>query len=415
MDIIKPSNKAQLRKAKCLTGIMALIIGYLLIDKINTGLNQTTLAKKELIIATVEQGDIAITINGYGYLASKKRQLVTAYSRATVKEIVLKPGAKVKKDSVIAVLANPELIKQRENAEYALIEAQGNLRQLTLNHKRQLLAEKAQRAELLSQHKAIVLRLAAQQKLIANGIVSQLDYQSIRLQESQLKERVNILEQATKQLILINKEAVHIQLERIKQRQSQVDSAKNRLDKLKVKANFEGVLQTLSVSLGQSLSAGEEVAVIGSTSELIALVQISQTQVEKLLIGQVVEIDTRLDVIVGEIQRIDPIVVDNTVEIEVKLPDILPKSARPQQNIDASIKVKTLHNVLYIERPANIVANAVTNLYRLNENQTLAHRTELMVGEKSTRYIELINGIQQGQQYIISDLSNYQQNEIIIN
>jgi multidrug efflux pump subunit AcrA (membrane-fusion protein) len=415
VDIIKPINKAPLRKNRLIIAALVVLIGYLLIDRFNTELHQVTLAKKELIIATVKRGNIAITIDGYGYLASEKRQIITSYSRATVKEIVLKPGAKVQKDSVIVILANPELDKQRENAQYALVEAQANLRQLTLNQQRQLLTEKAQQAELLSEHKAIKLRLAAQQQLIANGIVSQLDYQSVRLHESQLKERITILEQATKQLILINKEAINIQLERIKQRQSQVESAQNRLDKLKVKANFDGVLQKLSVSLGQSLSAGEEIAMIGSTTELIANVRISQTQAEKLLIGQIVKIDTRLDIIVGEIKRIDPIVVDNTVKVEIKLPKVLPKNARPQQNIDASIMVKTLQNILYIERPANIKANTTNNLYRLDESQTLAYKTQLMVGNKTNGFIELVNGAQQGQRFIISDLSNYQQDEIAIN
>lgn len=414
MDIIKPISKTTSKKAKVIIIAMTMLLGYLLIDKLTSEMNQITLAKKELIIATVKRGDIDITIDGYGYLASEKRQLITSYSRATVKEIVLKPGAKVQKDSVIVILANPELDKQRENAQYALVEAQANLRQLTLNQQRQLLTEKAQQAELLSEHKAIKLRLAAQQQLIANGIVSQLDYQSVRLHESQLKERITILAQATKQLLLINKEAVNIQLERIKQRQSQLQSAQNRLDKLKVKANFDGVLQKLTVSLGQSLSSGEEIAVIGSTTELIANVRISQIQAEKLLIGQAVKIDTRLDVIVGEINRIDPIVVDNTVKIEIMLPKVLPKSARPQQNIDASIMVKTLKNVLYIERPANIKANTTNNLYRLNESQTLAYKTQLMVGNKTNGFIELVNGAQHGQRFIISDLSNYQQDEIAI-
>jgi multidrug resistance efflux pump len=415
VDIIKPISKTTSKKAKVIIIAMTVLLVYLLIDRFNTELHQITLAKKELIIATVKRGDIAITIDGYGYLASEKRQLITSYSRATVKEIVLKPGAKVQKDSVIVILANPELDKQRENAQYALVEEQANLRQLTLNQQRQLLTEKAQQAELLSEHKAIKLRLAAQQQLIANGIVSQLDYQSVRLHESQLKERITILEQATKQLILINKEAINIQLERIKQRQSRVQSAQNRLDKLKVKANFDGVLQKLSVSLGQSLSAGEEIAMIGSTTELIANVRISQTQAEKLLIGQIVKIDTRLDIIVGEIKRIDPIVVDNTVKVEIKLPKVLPKSARPQQNIDASIMVKTLQNILYIERPANIKANTTNNLYRLDESQTSAYKTELIVGNKTNGFIELVNGAQQGQRFIISDLSNYQQDEIAIN
>jgi hypothetical protein len=77
--------------------------------------------------------------------------------------------------------------------------------------------------------------------------------------------------------------------------------------------------------------------------------------------------------------------------------------------------VKTLQNILYIERPANIKANTTNNLYRLDESQTLAFKTQLMVGNKTNGFIELVNGAQQGQRFIISDLSNYQQDEIAIN
>jgi hypothetical protein len=38
-----------------------------------------------------------------------------------------------------------------------------------------------------------------------------------------------------------------------------------------------------------------------------------------------------------------------------------------------------------------------------------------MVGNKTNGFIELVNGAQQGQRFIISDLSNYQQDEIAIN
>jgi len=321
----------------------------------------------------------------------------------------------VTKNSIIVRLENPELQKALENVQYALAETTANLRQLKLNQKRELLSEKANLAELVSQHKAAKLTLVAQEKLLKSGIVKQLDYQENLLHEEQLKERIGIFNERNEQLLLVHQEAINIQSERVKQRQNQVDIAQERLDKLNVTAGFNGVLQRLSVTLGQSMAAGQEVALIGSVTDLIALIRVPQNQAQKVIAGQTVEIDTRLDTIVGTVSRIDPIVVQNTVEIEIALPEKLPKSARPQQNVDAIITTKILNNINYIARPANIKAQSQTSIYRLNKANDTAHKTELVLGEKTGRYIEIIKGAEAGQRFIISDLSNYQTEQISIN
>ena len=300
MDIIKAKKKASLVTDKRIISVIAIVIFIIMIGYAKASFNSVNLERKDLLFASVKQGSLDITVEGYGILTSDKLQLITTYTRATVKEIVLKPGAIVSKDSIILKLANPELQKQLESAQYSLAEEQANLRQLKLTHQRELLAEKASFSEIISKHKAAKLRLAAQEKLVTSGIVTQLDYQENQLFEAQLKERILILKEINQQLILVHQEAINIQLERVKQRQNQVDIAQERLNKLIVTAGFDGVLQQLSVTLGQSLAAGQEVALIGSVTDLIALVRVPQNQAQKVVIGQSVVIDTRLDNITGQ-------------------------------------------------------------------------------------------------------------------
>ena len=59
------------------------------------------ISERELLIDAVQQGSLDITVEGFGELVSARQQLITTPSAATVKEIVLKPGAKVSVDSVI--------------------------------------------------------------------------------------------------------------------------------------------------------------------------------------------------------------------------------------------------------------------------------------------------------------------------
>jgi len=415
MDIVKQKTKTKIINPKNILSVIGLLLLMTLIAFAKSSLDQVSLAKKDLLFSTVKKGNLDITVEGYGKLTSDKLQLITTLTRATVKEIILKPGAAVSRESIIVKLANPELLQQVENAQQELSQIKANLRQLRVNQKRELLDEDGRLAELESRYETAKLRRVAEEKLVKDGIVSELTYKESVLNEKQLDKRITILHKRVEQLSLVHQEGINIQQERIKQQQGKLNVAQDRLDKLNVKAGFDGVLQKLSVKLGQSLAPGQEVALIGSVTELIALIRVPQSQIQLVEVGQQVEVDTRQDKIIGQVVRIDPIVADNTVEVEIALPSSLPKSARPQQSVDAIITAATLQDVHYIERPANTKAQANVDLYKLNNDHALAKRVPIKFGEKTGRYIEVRNGAQAGDQFIISDLSNYSVEEITIN
>ena len=407
MDVVKTkkSSSFKLTKGNMLLG-MIIVIGVLIYFAISKN-GAVSVEREDLLIESVQQGDLAVIIEGYGALTSDKQQLITSFSAATVKEIVLKPGAHVIANSVIVRLENPELVLQVENSEQELIQVQANLRQLKLNNQREILNESANLAEITARFDAASLKRTAEQKLVEQGIVSQLTFQQSALDEKQLKQRIAILKQRIEQLKLVHDESVNIQAERIKQQQGRLNIAESRLEKLTVRAGFDGVLQRLSVELGQSLGAGQEVALIGSVTDLIALIRVPQSQAQLITIGKVAIIDTRRDKIEGVVTRIDPVVDNNTVEIEIALPASLPASARPQLSVDGIIVADTLQNITYIRRPAGAKSNTSVPLYRL-DTQENATSQELRFGVQAGQFIQILSGASVGEQFIISDLSNIQ-------
>jgi multidrug efflux pump subunit AcrA (membrane-fusion protein) len=407
MDVVKTkkSGSFQVTQSKLLL-VLAAVIAVLVYFAVFANSAQS-LDRQNLLIESVQQGDLEVIIEGYGTLTSDKQQLITSFSPATVKEIVLKPGAQVSANSVIVRLENPELVQQVENAEQELIQTQANLRQLKLNNQRETLNESATLAEITARFDTAALKRVAEEKLVKQGIVSQLTFQQSSLDERQLKQRIAILKERIGQLELVHQESVNIQAERVKQQQGRLSIAQSRLDKLTVRAGFDGVLQRLSVELGQSLSAGQEVALIGSVTDLIALIRVPQSQAQLISVGKVAIIDTRRDKIEGVVSRIDPIVDNNTVEIEIALPANLPASARPQLSVDGVIIADTLQNITYIKRPAGAQSNTITSLYKL-DSQASANAQELRFGVQAGQFIQVLSGASVGEQFIISDLSNLQ-------
>ncbi|MBA6363440.1 HlyD family efflux transporter periplasmic adaptor subunit [Colwellia sp. BRX8-4] len=414
MDVKKVKTKQSKLKSMPVYSAVAIFLLAALTWYVSTQTGGTSVKRDDMLFGTVKHGDLQVEIEGYGALRSDKQVLITSLTSATVQEIVLKPGALVTADSIIIQLANPELQQQVDSAIRELSQQKANLRQLKLNQKREILNESGNFAELEARYETAKVKLEAQSGLVKSGIVSVLDYKESFVQEAQLNKRIKIHKQRTTALKLVNQEAINIQNEQIMQQQGQLDIAQNRLERLTVKAGFDGVLQRLSVELGQSLAAGQEIALIGSVENLIALVRVPQSKAQQIFIGQKAIVDTRRDKIVGTVSRIDPVVVDNTVEVEIALPDQLPASARPQLSVDAVIITETLANITYMERPVNGLANSNSSLFLLDDSNNAAIRTKVEFGKEAGRYIQIIKGGKVNDIFIVSDLSLVKNSELTI-
>lgn len=408
MDIAKTTNTKALavwQKLILVTAVI-MIIGVIYQQNNQAGVS---VSRSNIIVATLKQGALDITVTGYGELKSAQQQLLTAKTAATVKAILLKPGAIVSSDSVIVQLANPELDQQLQSAEQELNKLNANLRQIKLNNTRELLNEHSHVAQSYAAYENAKLKLKAEEALVKQGIVSALNYQRSVLDEQQLSQQLAIAKQRAEQLREVHKEAQSIQLEQIKQQQGIVFMAQTKLTNLSIKAGINGVLQRLPVELGQSVNAGQEIALIGSVDSLIALIQVPQNQVDNISLGQVAQVDTRRGVVDARVTRISPVIVNNTVEVELALPKILPENVRPQLSVDANIIVAKLTNVTYIERPANVKPYTEVALYQLNLISSDASLVKVKFGRLAGRYIEVLSGVAADQQLIISDLANLTQ------
>jgi HlyD family secretion protein len=405
VDVVKTKAKQGFfsRSYKLILAVTVGVLALMVYAKQSS--DSVNVNRADILIGKVKQGNLEVVIEGFGQLKSDKQSLLTALTKGTVKEIVLKPGAKVTSGSVIVRLENPELVQKVQSDTQELALKQANLRQLKLNQKRESLNESVTISQLVARYQTAKLKREAEQTLVESGIVSQLTFKESVLNEKQLKQQMDILNERREQLTQVHYEAINIELEKIKQYEGRLAISVERLARLEVRAGFDGVLQRLSIELGQSLNPGQEIALIGSLTDLIALIRVPQSQAQQVQVGQKAIIDTRQDKIEGRVVRIDPVVDNNTVNIEIALPANLPLSARPQLSVDGTIIAKTLSDVHYIERPANIRPNSQSRLFLLDGNSENAQLTTLKFGHQAGRFIEIVSGAQPNDQFVVSDMS----------
>ncbi|MEJ6473714.1 efflux RND transporter periplasmic adaptor subunit [Pseudoalteromonas piscicida] len=402
MDLVKPTKPKNTKRTLLVTLVVGLFISLLLWQQRTSHLS---VARTDILVAPVQQGPLTLTVESFGELRSAEQMLLNAQSAAIVKMIRHKAGAVVNKGEVIAQLVSPDLTLQVQQAMQALRQSKAMREQLVLTQQRELLNEQTQLMQKQGEHKTLVLRHEAEQNLAKKGIISALDFAQTKTSLTTLQHEIGMLQQRAQQLEALHVSALALADEAVAIRNQELQNLLEKQAQLTIRANTSGMIERMPLALGQRLNVGDEVALIGSNQSLVAVLSVPQSQVRWVENGQDVAVKMQTNVVHGKVIRIDPVVTDNTVEVEVSLPRNLPKQARAQLSISASIAINHIPNATYVQRPASIQDNQTHTLFKVNSDNT-AQPVAVHFGASTGKYIVIDSGVEAGSQLIISDLAH---------
>jgi HlyD family secretion protein len=406
MDIPRP-DQARKRRVRRLVYAGALVAGIALVTAALAQLKPAAprVARATVWIDTVKRGELLRQVRGTGTLVPEEERWIPAATEGRIERILLRPGTVVEPDSVILELSNPELEQEARDAELQLRAAEAEYVSQKVRLKSQLLDQQAAAARVASDHHQARLQAEADAELAKDGLVSDLSRKLSQVRADELAVRHELEEKR----LAINAEAVEAQLA---VQQARVDQAralnalrKGQVESLRVRAGLPGVLQHLSVEVGQRVAPGTTLAKVAEPGRLKAELRIAETQAKDVQPGQAASIDTRNGVVGGRVSRVDPAVQNGTVTVDVALEGPLPRGARPDLTVDGTIELERLADVVHVGRPAFGQENAAVGIFRLEPDGVHAARVTVRLGRSSVNSIEIVEGLRPGDQVILSDTS----------
>lgn len=232
-------------------------------------------------------------------------------------------------------------------------------------------------------------------------------YEQPRFQAEELAKQNDLAQQEVETFANSIPSQVAVQQAMIDQKRALYQLKKSQIDGLHVRAEVDGILQELSVDVGQRVTQGTALAKVSQPTQLKAALQIPETQAKDLQLNQKASIDTHNGVIVGHVIRIDPSVVNGSRTVDVKLDGLLPKGAVPDLSIEGTIEIERLADVEYVGRPVHGDANSTVGLFKVAEGGAEAVRVPVEIGSESVNTIEIRKGLKVGDTLVLSDMSNW--------
>lgn len=411
MDIPRKSAK---RRKMIRRGLIA-TFGLVLVAAVTVGVSRLKPAapgvdRRTLWLDKVKRGPMLREVRGVGTLVSEDILVVPAAVPGRVVRILVEPGTSVEPNTVLLELDNPDLVLDLFNAKMEWESAERSAAKQKVQLQADLLLKKAGVAGYQANYKRAKLQLEVHEKEYENELIS---LQQITLSRGEVEQTQNLLEINQQCFEMFEKETIPAQLAEmdatVRKAKSSYDLKQKQVDSLHVRAGTTGVLAQIPTRIepGQSVSASTVVAKITNPKKLKAQLKVPEAQARDVTIGLVAEVDTHHGTVLGKVSRIDPTVMDGNVTVDVSLGGVLPQGARPDLSVVGTITIEKLDDVLNVGRPVFASAEGPSELFKVVEDGRYAVRSRVQFGRTSVSTIEVLEGLEIGDEIILSDMSQW--------
>jgi HlyD family secretion protein len=420
MDIPRQSAKKRTRNRRvrhvlyavlAVAGIALVTFGVSRLKPAAPGVDRST-----VWIDTVKRGPMLRQVRGPGTLVPEEVRVIAAATEGRVENILVQPGTEVTAGTVLLELVNPTLAQEAQDAEYALKAGEADYNTLKVKMETDRMTQQAAAATVRADYEQAKIQADTDEVLAKQGLIPALNLKLSKVRAEELATRYKIEQQRLEAATRSAKAQLAAQEARLSQMRALVQLKRSQVGTLRVLAGTNGVLQEMQVEVGQQVTPGTNLARVVEPQRLKAELKIAETQAKDIQLGQQASIDTRNGIIPGHVIRIDPAAQQGTVTVDVGLDSALPQGARPDLSVDGTIELERLADVIYVGRPAFGQTQSTVGLFKLEEGGKSAVRVQVKLGRSSVNTVEVLEGLQPGDQVILSDTSAWDAyNRILLN
>ena len=357
---------------------------------------------------TVRRGPMVREVLGQGTLVPEEIRWIAARTNARVERVLVKPGARVQPDTVLVELANTDVQLAALEADRELAQAQAQLANLEASLNAQQLAQESVIATLGSEHGEASRRARADEELSGKGFISELDLAQSREKAKELGGRLSFEQKRLGAQGKGMAAQISAQRAQIQRMRSIAEFRRQEVEALKVRAGVEG----------RAAGAGAAAGAVGGRGGAAG-----QGGPARSAAGRGAH---PRDPGQGRAHRPEghrwtpatawcrrgwrasiPPPRPGTVRVDLALEGALPDGARPDLNVEGTIEIERLPSVLYVGRPAFGQPEGTVGLFRVEPDGHVAARTPVKLGRSSVKNVEIRDGLKEGDQVILSDMSEW--------
>ncbi|MDY4037932.1 MAG: HlyD family efflux transporter periplasmic adaptor subunit [Prevotella sp.] len=331
-----------------------------------------------------------------------------------VMQKVVEEGAHVHKGDVLIRLSNSNLDLEILNAESELAEKQNMLRNTQISMEQDQLNNRNEAAQLEMDVQAKKRRFGHQESLQREQLNSREEYLKAK-EDYELAVKKNVLiQQRLKKDAQLRRAQMDQMADNLQSMQRNVMLVRERKARLEVRSAIEGEVGLLDVELGQNIAPGQKIGVINDLSDYKVQAQVDEHYIDRVHSGLSATFEQNGKKYSLTVRKVYPEVRDGRFKIDFVFRGARPQNIRTGQTYYVDLQLGESKQAVIIPKGTFYSVTGGQWIFVLDKNGRKAYRRKIRIGRQNPQYYEVIEGLQPGEQVIVSGYESYKDNEILV-
>lgn len=406
MDRKVEKKASPMRYLQFALGVVVIaLMGYWLIQTLGQG-RSLSVNSNRIEVSAVTEGTFEDFIPLRGRLQPRSTVFLDAIEGGRVEEILVEDGAIVNKGDPIVRLSNTNMQLEVLSREAAVTEQLNNMRTIELQLEQNRLAHKSNLIDIDYQIVRLTRNVERERELADRSLISEADVDATADELAYYKKRrtVTLESQAT------DARMQEQQLKQLRQANQQLEAslafAHKNLDDLNIRAPLDGKLSGFNVELGQSIERGGRLGQVDDPDGYKLNVKIDEFYLGRVDLQQVAVMEKNGRSYELRISKIYPQVNNGQFEVDM-LFDELPPDQRRGQTMQIQLTLGDATVARMIPNGAFYQETGGNWLFVVSPDGSEAIRRTVVLGRRNTDFIEVLDGLETGEEVITSPYSSY--------
>ncbi|UFH53450.1 efflux RND transporter periplasmic adaptor subunit [Spirosoma sp. KNUC1025] len=374
---------------------------------------KTSVKAEKIRTATAEIGPVENALDATGEVIPAFEQIITSPIRASIRRVLLTPGTSVKPGQPILDLDKSltEIELEKINDQLAL--KRNGIDQLRMKLNKSLFdAEVNDQIKLLNINK-LRADLEGARRLQKVGGSTGEDVTSaentLRVAELEKKQLENDLNYNRQSMgASLRETTIQAQIE-----EKNLKELQHKLKQADIVADRPGVLTWVNENIGSAVNEGEMLAKLADLASFRVEGSCSDVYADQVKVGLPVIVKVNETNLRGQITQVKPAVKNGVVQFVIQLDNNRHASLRPNMKADVFIITDRAAKAVRVANGPAFKGKKKQFVYVLPKGSNVARRRDVKIGLSNFDFVEIKEGIQAGEQVIVTDLSEYEHLEEI--
>jgi HlyD family secretion protein len=393
-------------------GLLVLFTGYQLVFGSSVSTFRTE--KEKLSVAEVSQGkfDDYITINGN--VAPIATIYMDAYEGGRVTEKLIEEGATVKKGDIILKLENMNLYEQILASESNLALKQNDLRSTKLTFDSRQVEGRKSLATASTDLQRLKRNFEQNQALYDEELISKEEYLTSKENYELSKKQFEIVKLQTEQDDELRKTSLTGLDADLDRMQKTLGMVYQRLDHLNVRAPADGQLGFLDAEIGQSISQGERIGQINVLTDYKIEATIDEHYIDRVIRDLTAILERSGNEYPLRLRKVYPEVRNGKFKVDLVFTDEKPGTIRTGQSYNIKLQLGESSDALLLPKGSFFQSTGGQWIFVVGPDGEEALRRNIRIGKQNSRYYEVLEGLQAGENVITSNYDSFGDAERIV-